>query len=898
MVSQTSSPVTPKSNQSALLGELTLRITGTDQDGRIVRIRGAKCTIGASSDCTLRLIFPGISPIHCLIHRGPNGMGIRRYSADTLLNGQEFTDSRLIVGDRLSVGPIDLIVLANGSTDTSQVVGQPLPTPQAALTTADHPTSTDVGGAPRSTGFMEEQMRAFIDRERDLMRQEFELSRSREEFDRKVAAWEADCKQRLADLDQRSLQLHTDTARLEQDRDAFTQKQTAGDVERRQDLDRLAGECDLLRGQLIELQADRDRVREESKLRLQQSSEQIAQWTQERDRLAAELAETRAQLMTVRSELDQQLVAKESELEQRSRELDRENERLEAARAALEDRQSSLTVNSWTNEQDKLQAEWTELAALRHGLEEERAAWEEQHKQQLAELHDRCQQLETERDAAHSRVGLLESELSHLEGQVVSQEQTDSSVWDEERTKLTGQLQARQRELDELTTQWQRDRDTMQRELDERSQELQAEIERLTQDRSRFQREREAWDTQRDEEAQELDGASQRAAELERERTDLQRQIAEFDELRATFYTERERDLKELQSIKEQVATERQAWQAERQQAEKELEERVQALEAQLTQALNDEQESGSCDVPAGLRHQIADALDGEGVGDDETSTMAIEMLELLRDQAASSCDVGAGDEGLACGAGARSVEELQFSAPPREAPVDTASILAKFGYSADEEAEDDLAAEPVSPPASSFEENAGDENEDGDIQDYMARLLQRMGTGAARQGQSPESEPAARRKTELRPKTVPAPTRNNSEKVLAPGEFVPRARAPEVVSNLQSLRDLANTSARSDIDKHRRRRHEALALLLWFVAIVAVAVGGTAFYWAMSLGIFTMAGYSAMGSLALSACCAFQALAMTARARMGGLSKKPVTRTVAAPLPVDERAVDDEPAP
>ncbi len=51
-------------------------------------------------------------PLHCLIVRGPQATIVRRWSADTRLNGQAFTDAPLRPGDRLSVGAIELEVLA------------------------------------------------------------------------------------------------------------------------------------------------------------------------------------------------------------------------------------------------------------------------------------------------------------------------------------------------------------------------------------------------------------------------------------------------------------------------------------------------------------------------------------------------------------------------------------------------------------------------------------------------------------------------------------------------------------------------------------------------------------------------------------------------------------------
>ncbi len=50
--------------------------------------------------------------LHCLILRGARGLVARCWTPDARLNGQRFTDARLVAGDRLTLGPIELEVLA------------------------------------------------------------------------------------------------------------------------------------------------------------------------------------------------------------------------------------------------------------------------------------------------------------------------------------------------------------------------------------------------------------------------------------------------------------------------------------------------------------------------------------------------------------------------------------------------------------------------------------------------------------------------------------------------------------------------------------------------------------------------------------------------------------------
>lgn len=86
--------------------ELALRVCGGPRDGHIVRLASPRCSVGSSDRCTLRLRGPGIRPLHCVILRGTERTVVRRWSPDTLLNGRDFTDAPLALGDQLTIGPI------------------------------------------------------------------------------------------------------------------------------------------------------------------------------------------------------------------------------------------------------------------------------------------------------------------------------------------------------------------------------------------------------------------------------------------------------------------------------------------------------------------------------------------------------------------------------------------------------------------------------------------------------------------------------------------------------------------------------------------------------------------------------------------------------------------------
>jgi hypothetical protein len=90
---------------------LALRVRGGPRDGQLVKLSAAKCTIGASPGCTLRLRGRDVRPVHCLIVRGSANTVVRRWSADTLVNGESFDDRPLTLGDRLRCGPVEFEVV-------------------------------------------------------------------------------------------------------------------------------------------------------------------------------------------------------------------------------------------------------------------------------------------------------------------------------------------------------------------------------------------------------------------------------------------------------------------------------------------------------------------------------------------------------------------------------------------------------------------------------------------------------------------------------------------------------------------------------------------------------------------------------------------------------------------
>ena len=98
---------TPQANR---LDRIRLRIRDQAAE-QIVNLPSGKTTIGSSPRCNVRIQQPGVHPLHCLIVHEADGLTVRRWAVDTLLNGEPFDDARLAAGDYLSLGPVDLEIV-------------------------------------------------------------------------------------------------------------------------------------------------------------------------------------------------------------------------------------------------------------------------------------------------------------------------------------------------------------------------------------------------------------------------------------------------------------------------------------------------------------------------------------------------------------------------------------------------------------------------------------------------------------------------------------------------------------------------------------------------------------------------------------------------------------------
>src|SRR4051794_23554926 len=120
----------PSTRLLADAGEMTLRVRAPRHEAREVRIRSPKCTVGSAAGCTLRLRARGVSGLHCWILRGPQGSVIRRLHGSATLNGAQFDEAPVKIGDCLRIGLVEVeIVACNQPPAVPQPVFRPAAEP-------------------------------------------------------------------------------------------------------------------------------------------------------------------------------------------------------------------------------------------------------------------------------------------------------------------------------------------------------------------------------------------------------------------------------------------------------------------------------------------------------------------------------------------------------------------------------------------------------------------------------------------------------------------------------------------------------------------------------------------------------------------------------------------------
>lgn len=864
-------------------GDLALRVCGSEYDGRIVRIRSAKCTIGSGRNCTLRLKARGIEPLHCLIVRGAQGMVVRRWARQTRLNGAAFFDSPLKVGDRLGIGALEFEVLPGGETSEESTLSAPDAARLAILnervvaldTQLDAQTQALQAELQRREELQRQieaqtreldELRRQVDEHksaRDVAEHQLAAMISVDELHRREAEWSAerDALQRQLDEAQRAAANLITVEELDNQRRTWEQEKTqleerlahaqaaAAQAEglasqwQREAESRVAAEevqrsAESWRLRAEELERELQESRQASENKINELSEALQ--AAQRDRVAAEerAAQVAMQLATAPSA--DEVGTRETELQQRVAELQQELERCRSeadAERARRDEEVANLRNEWSRHEEQLRAE----------LDAERSQFSEDVANLQNELRRKEEQL-----AAHDA-----ALASQREGE---------AVWEQRARAGEEQIAELQRRLDEATANYAAERHSLEEQLRQLQNALQEAEQRAAQPQYQSAEPPVSEEAENRIKALELEAAQVRS-ELEHVRRDLEEaRERHAAELAAWERTLQEKDA-ELTAQGEQV----QQLRAELEKCEAELQrerERLAEREAELTrhpatlEAPPAEQNSYPDDISSTMVVPPPSAtvppVDGPPADDDYTATLVVSRRP---------------DQGL-----------FQDSSPSGGL-TGAAAVLAKMGYKPFPDDEDEtppmgtsqafgstLGASPFGSPVTQSPPPASEESDDEDsIEDYMAKLLQRVRGADTVSSYRPAASAPTLSVTRTGPPPKPTltttstssapslvsilggPTTDTSatQPKITPEEFQPRSQAPEVATRLAAMRDLANTSARSAIERYTQMQWFSMAVTKFLLALGAtgaaiyLCVWGSARPWLAYAG----AGLSAVSS-------------------------------------------------
>jgi hypothetical protein len=180
---------------------------------------------------------------------------------------------------------------------------------------------------------------------------------------------------------------------------------------------------------------------------------------------------------------------------------------------------------------------------------------------------------------------------------------------------------------------------------------------------------------------------------------------------------------------------------------------------------------------------------------------------------------------------------------PEAAAPPDSVASPPSQGRSADYVvgSKDPYHAEPP-------EETGADHGHDESVEEYMADLMKRLRGESGPEPVIDETPYVATGQQEVEEEQPAEPVIESApyaepEDPLEPDGFRPRNRAPESKTDLGALREVANTSARSAIVRHRQKRSGkgAFGKIVWAaLALLAALAFGC---WRSVLGPVAIAG-------------------------------------------------------
>ncbi len=838
------------------VADLLLKIIGTARDGQVVRLTAAKCTIGSAAHCTLRLRARGVRAVHALILRGPGGVVFRAWAPNSRVNGEPVADAVLEAGDRITIGPIELEVLAAEGPpadpfDAGRTVvldrrpaSRPNLLESAAARVASRPAPSESRQVtssvprpkrwrPRIRKLVEEvrKLREEIDRFEQaapLVNQyalEAAQLRARlESIEPQHAEWQSELERLRAELDQRQDQLSEELATLDRGRAEIEAERRAWQAERetaRRDAELAQQQAQAAwTHHVAQREAELDAAAQELERKRGELSE-LAQGRQDLDSRQAALAEHEAAVAARQADLERQAV----ELEERSAELVRREAELAEAQASLQRAQEELAACRSAFESQQMSAR-EELAAAREAL----AAAESECARAREQLHAEFQLLASSREEIESQG----SRLADFEAELVAARQAIAALHESEQERL-GERSA---ELERLAA-----------ELSVRELELAERLQAATKG-----------NTEAGTDTVVADDTTAQASELQQLRQQLEgreSELAHREHLLAARVGEHQQQLEQVEAARRELIARaeeldlREAELAARPAAdltvevaeqnlqpdaalaaEAELQRQREELEASL-ETLRQERESFAQE-----RSRASDRLDAEA----RELAEAREQLDAEREQLTVEREAWE--------------SHISRSAMRSPAPVDDELEEDAVAYSEFSPARQ--AYRPMSPSDAETEHMPLNEtlcrlthaDDEDSIESHIAAFMTRLRNGQPAPPPVVERTLPKRRKSDEPPPAPldaePADRREPASLVLdvatAPLETA-RRKAPEEKSSMNVLREIGLSHARSAIDTHGQRRSLQQAYVTLAISAACLAA---AFF------VLYMSGNAAMQSVGI----------------------------------------------
>ena len=522
------------------------------------------------------------------------------------------------------------------------------------------------------------------------------------------------------------------------------------------------------------------------------TAQPLSQATREDGRKLDELAESLKLREAALAAETKQLHVQQTDCAAKQRSLENQRHQwqteLDDARHRLADQQTQLA--------DQLAA----VQSQQNTLDEQRRQWEIQCRDAATRSSAQAEQFAARSADLEIQRNVLVEERRQWEAQRASETAQSSSQTEQFATRLAD-LDIQRNVLVEERRQWEAQRASETAQSASQTEQFAARSADLEIQRNVLVEERRQWEAQRASEAAQSSSQTEqfaaRSADLETQRNALAEQRRQWEARQAeaatqlTAQTERlNAQVAELQSKREDLERQQGQWQAERDEAERHYEQQRQEIAAKLT-----ELESREVAIAEERRQWT------ERQAESTTAAKPVAAEESPEPASAQTKETG---------------------------PVDLAEVFRRLGAKVDFEEEPEPAQpEPPRPaPAAQTSTPVKTEHEEESIEDYMRRLMQRV--GAADSPMPSFTPPPSSREAMAQAE----PDQPVTEKPRRPPiSMAPRTVAPEKGIDIVALRELANLSAHSALSRHSRRllidtMHSKLA-----VSIVAV-LAGVALLW------------------------------------------------------------------